>query len=279
MSITLKNIVDDVKNLASKFQVTDESRLNNDWLPLKINEVRGQLIVKQYGDTDIIDPAWLTDLSAVQFHKVNISDDVNVSWCNDCPVSKAYIPQVINLPTKSPNQDLGIQMIISLCGKNNYSYRSLAQWRLIPSSHPYSKYPIYSRINTALYVNRNVEQLRVVGILADPSDGYYIQSEPIASGSIVSGTSYIVKFGSVTYNSATYSANDTFTGTSWTTYTGSGKVYLEDQAVAYRDTYPYPVSADMARQITLEILSKEFQVEKGLIVDTRNDSKDDAQKS
>lgn len=278
MSITQKNIIDDIKNLASKFNVTDESRLNNAWLPFKIDEVRASFIVDQWSKNEQLDQNWLTDLGAVDFHKVNISDDVNVSYCG-CPVSKAYIPQVLSLPTKSPNQDLGIYMISSMCGKNQYNNRPLSQWMMIPSDHTYSMFGFYSRINTALYVNKKIEQLRIVALLARPEDGYYIQSTPIASGSIVLGTSYIVKFGQVIYNSTVYNANDTFTGAAATTFSGAGSVYLETQTAVYRDTYPYPVSADMARQITIEILTKEFNIEKGQITDVKNDSKDDIQKS
>lgn len=278
MSITQKNIIDDIKNLASRFNVTDENRLNNSWLPFKIDEVRAQLIAQQYKDTEILDQNWLTDLGLVTFHKVNLADDVTVSYCG-CPISKTYIPQVVNLPTKSINQDLGVQMIMSACGKTSYYNRPLTQWKQIPSEHTYQQFPFYYRINTALYVNRHVEQLRIVAILARPEDGYYILSTPITSGGIVSGIVYIVKFGQVIYNSTVYNAEDTFTGTSATTFTGAGSVYLDDQKVAYRDTYPYPVSADMARQITIEICTKEFGIERGQITDERNDSKDDTQKS
>ncbi len=278
MSITKKNIVDDIKNLLSKFGVTDENRLNNQWLSAKIDQVRAQLIYELYGKTEVLDQNWLTDLNLVVFHKVNLSDDVFVSYCG-CPVSKTYIPQVIQLPTKSPNQDLGIQMIMSTCGKTSYYNRPLSQWKMIPSDHTYNLFPFYYRVNTALYVNRHVNQLRIVALLATPEDGYYILSDPIVSGSIISGTNYIVKFGQVVYDSVVYNAEDTFTGTSTTTFSGAGSVYLENQTAVYRDTYPYPVSADMARQIVIEICTKEFQIEKGQLTDVRNDSKDDIQKS
>jgi len=277
MSITQKNIIDDIKNLLTKFNVTDESRLNNNWLPLKIDEVRAQLIIQQYKDTEILDQSWLTDLGIVDFHKVNLADDVTVSYCG-CPISKTSIPQVITLPTKSPNQDLGVQMIMSTCGKTSYYNRPLTQWRQIPSDHTYQLFPFYYRINTALYVNRHVEKLRIVALLLRPEDGYYIISTPVASGSIVSGTVYIVKYGQVIYDSVIYNEEDTFTGTAVTTFAGGGTVYLQTQQVTYRDTYPYPVSADMSRQITIEICTKEFGIEKGQITDVRNDSKGDIQK-
>ncbi len=278
MSITQKNIIDDIKNLVSKFNVTDENRLNNDWLPLKIDEVRAQLITDSWNKNESLDQNWLTDLGLVTFHKVNLVDDPNINYCG-CPISKAYIPQVISLNSKSPNQDLGIQMIMSTCGKNSYANKPLSFWNMIPAEHTYNMFPLYYRINTALYVNRSVTKLKIVALLTRPEDGYYIKSEPVTSGNIVSGTNYIVKFGSIAYNSTNYAEDATFTGAAATTYTGSGTVYLADQKAVYRDTYPYPISADMARQITLEICTKEFGIEKSQITDVRNDSKDDIQKS
>lgn len=279
MSITQKNIIDDVKNLVSKFGISDDNRLNNNWMPFKIDSVRAQLISQRVKDEDgLLDPAWLTDLGIVNFYKVNFSDDPTISYCG-CPIAKAYIPQVINVSLKSANQDNGIYSITSVCGKNNYCYRALPQWKMIPKDHTYSLFKFYARVNTALYVEEGTEQLRIIALLLRPEDGYFIQSDPVLSGSIVSGTNYIVKFGSIAYNSTVYEDGDTFTGTSATTYSGTGVVYLESQKTAYRDTYPYPVSADMARQITLEICSKEFQIEKSQLTDMRNDSKDDVQKS
>jgi hypothetical protein len=226
----------------------------------------------------MIDQSWLSDLGLVSFHEVNFADDPSVDFC-ECDISKAYLPQVISLPSKSPNQDLGLQMIISACGKMRFFNRALSQWKYIPKNHTYAKFNYYSRINTAMYVNKRVEQLRIVALLANPEDGFCIKSEPIANGSIVSGTVYIVNGGQIVYNSTIYNDGDTFTGTAATTYTGSGKVYLNTQKVAYSETYPYPVSPDMARNIVFEICTKEFGIEKAQIADVRNDSEDDTQKS
>lgn len=277
MNITLKTIVDDISNLLTKFGKTDESRINDVWLAYKINQVRSQLIMKRYDETESIDYSWLSDLGLVSFHSVNFADDPSVDYCC-CDISKAFIPQTINLPTKTANVDLGIYAVISSCGKTKFYNRQLTQWRYIPADHEYNKFSYYSRINTAMYVNKKVDSLRIVALLANPEDGYYKRSAPIASGSLVNGTSYIVKGGQVIYNATVYQDGDTFTAGATTTYTGDGKVYLASQAIAYRETDPYPVSPDMARDIVLEICTKEFGIEKGQIADIRNDSKDDAQK-
>jgi hypothetical protein len=278
MNITQKTIIDDVQNILTRFSITDESRLNDVWIGWKINQIRADLITKQYKDTEIIDQSWLSDLGLVSFHEVNISDDASFNYC-DCPISKAFIPQLITLPTKIINQDLGIQMIMSACAKRTrYANRSMSQWNFIPTEHTYSLFPFYYRINTAIYVNRKVDKLRIVALLQDPSDGFYVNSLTIPSGSIVSGTVYLVKDAQIIYDSVVYSDGDTFTGTATTTYGGSGLVYLNSQKEAYIETKPYPVSAEMARYITLEICTKEFGIERSQVVDLRNDAKD-SQKS
>jgi hypothetical protein len=281
MAITQKTILDDINNLVTKFKRTDEYRVPDLWLLGKINQVRAQLISEQYKNTEILDQNWYSTLGVVDFHTVNAADDASIGYCGCDTLSKAYIPQFVTLPTKSANQDLGIQAVVSTCGKKLYNNRPIAQWQLVPKEHPYSKMGWYWRINTAMYVNKVAKnlQLRISGILANPEEGFYINSAPIASGSIVSGTSYIVRGSQIVYNSVVYSDGDTFTGTATTTFGGSGKVYLANQLSEYIETYPYPVNADMARDIVVEICTKEYQIEKGQLADNTNDSKDDSQKS
>lgn len=278
MSVTLKNIEDDIMNLLTKFQVTDESRISRRWMFNKINQVRADRICEQYKNTEIIDRNWFSNLSLVQFHTINAADDASITACGCDTISKAYIPQFVTLPTKTINQDLGIQSITSICGKVNYYNKPMSSWNLITSENPLSLFSYYDRVNTALYINKKVTQLRITGILYDPADGFYINSAPIASGSIVSGVLYIVKGGQVAYNSTMYNDGAIFTGAAATTYTGAGKVYLDEQNIAYIETYPYPVNGDMARDIAIEICTKEFGIEKGQLTDNTNDSKDDIQK-
>ncbi len=276
MNDTQKSIADDINNLLTKFKRTDDYRVPDSYLYKKINQARANLIVKQYKDTDTLDYSWFTDMGLIDFHVVNVADDVTASYC-DCPISKAFIPQVVTLPTKSVNQELGIQLR-SACGKTSYTNRPLFNIRFIPKEHTYNLFKFYERINTAIYVYNEIEKLRMVAILANPEEGFYIRSTPIVSGSIVSGTAYIVSGGQVIYDSVVYDIGDTFTGTATTTYVGSGKVYLESQKTAYIETYPYPVSAEMARDIVFEICTKEFGIEKGQMAEVRNDGEDDTQK-
>ncbi len=275
--LSKKAIVDDITILLTKFSKTDESRIDEDYLSFKIDEVRSELIVQKFNATREIDSAWIQDLGLVSFNKTNSADDSSVTTC-DCPVYKAVIPQVISLSLGNGNQDIGLYSIASACGTKRIYPMPMSKWKYIPPGHELGMFPYFERINTAMY--KNVEgKARILAILQNPEDGFIKNSVPIASGSIVLNTVYIVKFGQVVYNGATYQPNDTFTGAAVTTFSTSiGLVYLYSEARAFTDLDAYPVSGDMARQITLEICTKEFNIERQAIIDVQNDSRDDAAK-
>lgn len=272
--LTKKRIRDDVFNLLLRFSTTDESKPDPDWLDRKIDQVRAALIVQSYQEFGIIDQTWLSDLGLVSFNPVNFADDPSVLYCCS-DLSKASIPNVVSLTSKTDsNVDLGL-FIYSACGMKGYTYFPMALWKRIPKEHIRSKFNYYSRINTSLYVNKLVDKLKVHAILSSPEDGYLISSDPVLSGSIVNGTVYRVKGGTVIYAGVPYSDGTIFTAGVTTTFTGTGKVYLNSQLVALNETQPYPVSGDMARMIVLKILTEEFKIEASEIIDTINDSVDD----
>lgn len=262
----------------TKLRPTDESRLDEDFLSYKIDAVREQLIVQQYAKTQVLDQTWFSDLGVIEFHKVNFVDDPSITYC-ECDISKAFLPQIISLENGSGNQDIGLTLV-STCGKKKYTHYPMMLWKDIPSEHERSMFNYRSRINTACYVNSKVEKLRAIAVLSHPEDGYLINSTPIVSGSIATGTVYVVKYAQVVYNSVTYGANTTFTGVAGVTTfsTVSGVVYLNQQKELYTDFDAYPVTGDMARMIVLEILTKEFNIERAQLADDDNDSKDDATK-
>lgn len=277
MQITKRTITDDVMNIMSKFGQTDDSRLDPDWLSYKIDQIRADLIVKEYEATKFVDPTWLSDLGLVEFHKVNFSDDRSVTYCG-CDYSKTTLPQLINLYHNNGNINMGLFTVISACGKTRYFYKPLSLWLYTPEGHVHGLFGHYAQIGQAVYVDRVVDKLRIIALLADPEEGKLINSTPVASGSIANGTVYYVKYYQVVYNGITYNPGQAFTGTTGvTTYTGSGTVYLYSQIRDMRDTDPYPVGPDMARAIVLEIITKEFGLEKTVIPDVENDSEDAVQ--
>lgn len=274
-TITKKGIIDDIEIILTKFGKTDDSRLDEDYLSYKIDNIRSEMIQKKYQETEKIDPTWVQDLGMIDFNDVNFADDSAITSC-DCIISKAFIPQIVSLGSL----DLGLYSIISSCGKTRYYPYEMAKWMYIPKGHERGMFHYYSRINNALYVNKSIQKLRVLVVLSNPEDAVTKNSLPIASGSIVNGIVYIIKESQVIYNGITYQPNTTFTGITGVTnfFTNGGQVYLYSQTKAFTDLDPYPVSGDMAREIVLEILTKEFNVERQSIIDSENDSRDDGQK-
>jgi len=277
MAQTAKNIIDSIQIILTKFSRTDEDSVDDDWIYFKICQVAADLKVQQYLATKVIDYTWLSSPMTLNFYKVNRADDNSVT-CN-CDISKTTIPQTISLPSKDGNLDLGIFSLSSTCGTKTYSLMRMTQWNYIPKGSTWDLFKYYDRRNTDLYVNTLVDKLSFTGLLLDPADGYLINSAPIASGALVSGTVYLVKYGQVIYNNVVYAENTTFTANATATFTGNGTVYLNSQARAYRDTDPFPASGEMIRQIELEILTKEFKIEASQITDVINDSVDDTVKA
>lgn len=279
---TKKQMIDDFALLAQRFVPTDDSRLSDRWISYKIDEVRAEKIIQKYEDKETIDYAWLSPPFYINLYLINTADNASKFYSN-CEMSKCEIPPVISLTNpNNTNQDVGIFALMSSCGKYSYYPRPLQMLQNIPSEHIRSKFKYYARYNTTLYVTGNVSQLRLSPILLYPEDGYLTNSAPVASGSLVSGTKYIVKFGSIIYNGNQYFGNNptqnTFTANATATYSGTGKVYLYNQVEAFEETDPYPVGGEMAREIILEILMKEFQIEESEITDFNNNNSDDQRK-
>lgn len=275
--MTKKNIMDSILLLLTRFRVTKETRVDPDWLSYKIDQVAAYLKADKFAKTGVIEQTWLSDLGVIDFHKTNYADDPAVVC--DCQVVKATIPQCISLSSRDGNNDLGIFSITSLCNSNQFYPKRMFAWRYTPKEHTNSLFSWYWRINTQLYLSDiETTQARIVAILASPEDGYLNNTTPVASGSLVNGTSYTVRNNQVVYAGTVYNPYDTFTAGATTTFGGTGLVYLTSVAASYRDVDPYPASADMIRQIELEILTKEFNIEKAQIADVRNDGIDDANK-
>lgn len=270
-----KSIVDFIQLIAQRFTPKDDTRLSDRWISRGVDNVRAEKIIRNYAVNETVDFAWLNVPFYIDFYKVTVADDPNVTFCN-CDMMKSEIPPIISLTNSNANnQDVGIYSLFSACGKYAYYPRALHMLQNIPKENTLSKFKYYARYNTTIYATGNAVRLRLSPILLYPEDGYVINSAPVLSGSIVSGTVYIVKFGSIFYNSVTYYANDTFTGASATTFTGTGKVYLQNQVSAYEETTTYPVGGEMEREIILEILTKEFGIEESMISELKNDNKDD----
>lgn len=278
-SITKNRILSSLRNIATDWQITDDSKYDDNLLSDLIDKVRTQLIIADYDENKIMRREWLTDLSFIKFHRVSFADDPNIIYC-ECDISKAFVPKVVSFTAEGGGVDLGFPTIMSACGKKKYYKYNIDLWKDIPKEHPRALFNYYDRIDTAMYVNTQASKegldLRLLAVLETPEDGYIIQSEPIESGDLVAGTTYIVKYKQITYNFVTIPINGTFIAqVGLTIYLGTGSVYLADQLQQLTRNQPYPVSMNMARQIVLDICTKEFKIASSEIPDVLNDNADD----
>ena len=276
---TKQQLIDSVKNLVSDLILSDELNLDDNLISFWIDQVRAQLIIADYKQNGILRQEWLTELGFVPFWRVNFANNPDITYCN-CDISQGFVPKVVSFTAEGGNADIGLVAVMSACGTKNYYQYGMNIWKDIPSEHPRSLFNYYYRVDTAMYVNKQVESLRLIAVLESPEDGYIIQSAPVESGDLVAGETYIVKRKQITYNFITIPIDGTFIAqTGITTYSGTGTVYLADQLAELSRTEPYPVGSDMARQIVIEICTKEFNIARNSIPDVLNDSQADEVKT
>ena len=275
--MTLREIVFDLITILTKAGFTDDSRLDEDYLGYKANEKRAKAIRDSYRRNKFIDPVWLQDFGVFDLTEVNKADDKTFSEECTCKISKATLPAIVSLlDGQSTHVDLGINSLRSVCGTKEYhfeGYNRLYTLLNLPEDNIALKFKYFTRVQNAIYVAPSVDKLRGIFILENPLDGFVRNTENILSGNLVTGTVYEVTEGQIVHNALGHNKGQTFTAVN-ANFTGSGKVQLVNQKRAMTDEDPYPVSFTMMEEIILKILTQEFNIEKGVIADIRNDSID-----
>ena len=272
--MTGKEITYTILDFLTRFNYTDDSRFDPDSINFLRDNVRVQMIKQEFDRTKTVDPVWMQDLGFVLTTPVNFNDDTSIPYC-ECILSKVTLPSNIDL--RSPNTNVDSSMkIISSCGTRQFYPYSLELLQYVPKEHTRNKFYYYVPVGSAVYLNKQVDKVRVLGVFEKPSEINDIQTEYVMSGDLVVGTSYTVKKAQIVHNSLGYNVGQTFTAVA-TTYTGNGYVVPTSRTKAYTEDSPYPISGDMARQLILDILVKEFQIEETKITDIKNSSTDDEQ--
>lgn len=259
-----------ILNLLTKFGYTQDSRYSIPWINNKRDQIRANLIQAEFRKFGFVNPVWQQDVNLVQFTPVTESD-IDYGICGSCPVSKAYLPPHIHLfNPDAQNEDNGIKLI-SPCGTNQFYQYSLDLLKQLPDGHPRKKFNYYWEIGEQYFVNKKLDQLRALIVCQRPSDVNTINNTIVQSGNLIINTSYRVIKYQITHNGLGYNPGQTFVAVN-TTYTGQGAVILTNSVLAFDEaTSNYPCTADMARIIELEMLTKEFNIEKEQVSQFKND--------
>lgn len=261
-------------NLLTRFGFTDDSRLDPDQIAFIRDTVRAQLINQEFIATKTVDSAWLQDIGFVQTTPVNFNDTENIPYC-ECIVSKLTLPDSLSLYNPQSATDSSVKLISS-CGTRQFYYYPIELLSQIPKEHIRNNFYYYYRVGNSYYINKKVDKVRAIMALASPKNSFINNNQYINSGSLIVGKIYIVKDSQVTHDGATYNPEQIFQAQN-SVYTGTGKVVMQSPLSAYNEDSPYPVRMSMARQIILEVLTKEFGIEESKITDVKNNSEDDQQ--
>jgi hypothetical protein len=287
--MTTEQIVYDIRRLLRATK--DDSEVMDDHLINIVNSYREMVVADVLGQRRTIDYPYenLFQPLGIQYPSLVDSGDVadfNIAtqiWQTDyskIKLGKLKLPELFD----SPNA----LRIYSLSRTDRYHPISIEQLMLMIqlSDDRLNRFRYYTRIGSEVLITPRTN-VRVDAILKDPRDGKVIQNHYISNGTIIAGVSYTVYEAPIIYNSIQVDPGNEFTGlsgqVSWTALSGVwavvGKVKFTNLLRSFdsqRDEYPLPDGA--IREIILNVLTKDFGVERQQVADLKVDSADEQQK-
>lgn len=269
--MNLNEITYSIIEAATDYFPTGDNRLNNETLiEYLIHEARARGIRESHSRNDIIDPTWIQDMGKIEVSTINEREDLDFAICEK-EIGKIKMPRLVSFD----NPDLAIQRISSYDRLLKYYPATYDEFfEISKTSGVRSRMPYYVKVGDYIYISPYKKYINAHLILQNPIDGYMVKTEKVLSGEIEEGYSYTVLSGSVTYNSIIYSAGQTFTGVSVTTYTGNGDVRFTNLKRGMTNIDPYPVNAELLAFVKQYIL-KEIEVGKGIgMPDNENNAMD-----
>lgn len=272
--MTRTELIFDCITILEAGNITDESRLDRDYIGYKIDQKRAKEIRDTYKRNPVIEPIWLQDYGIFTLSKVNKAEDRTISLC-DCNFSKYVLPPVVMINDPLANvSDIGTFSIRSVNGDFEYQYMGVTKMNLLTSDNVLNNFSFYTKVGNAIYLTPEAQKARALLILERPLDGFVLDDSYVLSGNLVSGTLYEVASGAITYNAVIYHKAQTFTANATSTFTGNGKVFLNNQKRQMTNDDEYPMSSTMAEVVLTKIWTIDFGIEAKQIADIREDKQD-----
>ena len=272
--MTRTELIFDALTILTQSGITDESRIDRDYLGYKIDQKRAKEIRDTYKRNPVIEPVWLQDFGIFTLSSVNKAEDRTISLC-DCKFSKYVLPPVVMINDPLANvADIGTFSIRGVNGDFEYHYMTVTKLNLLTSDNVLNNFKFYTKVGNAIYLTPEALKARAILILESPLNGYVLDNSYILSGSLVSGTIYEVASGAITYNSVIYHKAQTFTATSTATFTGSGKVVYQNQKRVMTNDDQYPMSQTMAEVVLMKLFTQDYGIEAKQIADIKNNAQD-----
>lgn len=260
-----------IKTILEHSRITDESRLNNEFILDLIMQYRAFLIEQKFNKSMITDPIWWSNIGILETERVLSSDIPELITTGSFTMAKVKLPVMVQL-----RYDYQLMNLFTVSQQEKLYPLEFAKFMsyVMVNDDRIKNYYHIMPINEYAYIYPYIDRIQGRGILQNCLEGKIINTMIIPSGSIVSGIIYVVRTAQINYNGTIYSPGDTFTGiVNVSTFTGNGKVYWNNSQRSTTLDDIMPLSAGMYSDLRMMILTKEYGIEATKIPDMVDDSK------
>ena len=265
----IENIIYDIKHLLNA--LSDDTRVSDAHLIFKINNYWALFIKEEIRITGIVSTALFQRIPLITVYPVTSADDPAVTG-GTIKFGKIKIPPLVDIGRQEPPMNL---FTSERHKRIYYSDRDLLMEMIQAKDERLDQFKFYIIEGTTVYIYPVVPSVSFSGILQNPMEAslFYTTPEPLFNLTV--GVEYIVTSGSVKEETTIYIKGESFTCLANTTYSGDGVVYRSTKVLDATVDMDYPISPDLAERIVLEILTKDFMLEKQSVVDIFNDAIDE----
>ena len=277
--MTLEQIIYDIKHLLDAF--TDDTVVNDGHLIFKINNYRDIFLHEQLRRDTIINHAFFQKFDKIDVFPVSSGDLPDVD--GSIKFGKFTLPEIIH---GDGDDEPLLKLYLLQRHKRIYFIDRSQLMEMIFSMDQrldYTTYYLYEGGNS-FYIYPYHENISGDAIFINPLDSklFYTTSTPIYS--IENNIEYIITKGYIkevtpsgSILGVIYKIGETFTANLNNTYSGDGTIFRTSKVLSPALNSSYPCTGEMAERIILEILTKDFQIERKSVSDILNDSVDQLQ--
>jgi len=270
----LTHWVTDLQKLLTASNITDDTRHQKAYLAHKLHSGRAKAIQKEYYRMRMINPRWQQPFGLTNVTKIGSADDPNISNESIC-MGKVTFPPVVLFNNRD---DLGSFRIASSSKQKGIYRCGMEELFLMIESgdERLENYMFYYKSGNSYFIYPYTSQVSAELILENPMDGYRMATEVVESGNLTYEDIFVVVNSGIIYNGNVYNIGDTFTTTvaGGNSYSGPGKVKYNNQKRKMTYFDEYPMDAGMGRDVIVDLLVNEFNIERSQVTDTINDMTD-----
>ncbi|MFA6916982.1 MAG: hypothetical protein WC222_11335 [Parachlamydiales bacterium] len=270
--MTLEQIINDIRLILRA--TTDDSRIVDSHLLRKILNYRSLFIIDSFLQTGTFNTQWIQRLGNKSLTSVGSADNSNIPE-GTLKFGKVTLPNVIPV-----GPERGIYRISDTQRQKQIYHTTwpMLTHMIAALDTRINLFRYYANIGDEYYIYPYVSEVDVMLILDNPLNGYSFSTELIVLTDIEDGVEYFVISGTVKEVDGAvitiHSKGSSFTGSSTSVYSGDGKIREYNQIVTEAYNNEFYIDSGMAQRIVLEILTKDFAIERQSISDIVNDSQD-----